>query len=217
MPKSILVCAAHPDDEVLGCGGTIARHVTEGNKVNVVYLADGVSSRAVDNEQILLRHEAAIRAQKVLGIQGIPVFYDYPDQKLDTIHLLKLVQSIEHVCHPNIVYTHHLGDLNADHRRVTEAALIAFRPLPGSTVEAIYGFETLSSTEWASEEIFVPTRFVAIDLEKKLAALKEYQSEMRDFPHPRSYDGVRALAMLRGMTVGLPTAEAFTVLREIIA
>src|SRR5215475_6916202 len=121
MPKSILVCAAHPDDEVLGCGGTIARHVTEGDKVNVVYLADGVSSRTVDNEQIWLRHEAAIRAQKELGIQGIPVFYDYPDQQLDTIPLLRLVQSIERVCRPNIVYTHHLGDLNLDHRLVAQA------------------------------------------------------------------------------------------------
>ena len=209
MPKSVLVCAAHPDDEVLGCGGAIARHIDEGDQVHILFFTDGGRKRV----------SAAESAAKILGADQ-PVFCTFPDQQLDTIPLLGMVKTIEQTIEPlvpNIIYTHHLGDLNLDHRLVAQAVLTAFRPLPGSTVEAVYGFETLSSTEWASEEIFVPTRFVAIDVEKKLAALKEYQSEMRDFPHPRSYDGVRALAMLRGMTVGLRAAEAFTVLREIIA
>jgi len=216
MPKSVLVCAAHPDDEVLGCGGAIARHTAEGDKVQILFFTDGVSARennlSIEGQD---RQKAANEAVHILGAEVVGCCY-FPDQQLETVPLLKLTKILERY-NPNIIYTHHLGDLNLDHHFVAQAVLTAFRPLPGSTVEAIYGFETLSSTEWAFEEIFVPTRFVAIDIEKKLAALKEYQSEMRDFPHPRSYDGVRALAMLRGMTVGLRAAEAFTVLRQIIA
>jgi LmbE family N-acetylglucosaminyl deacetylase len=227
LSQTILVCAAHPDDEALGCGGVMARHAAEGDHVHVLFLAEGVSSRRTDDgkaqAELSERRDSAIRAAKVLGAQT-PIFCDYPDQRLDMISLLDVIKSIESltadIC-PNVVYTHHAEDLNLDHRRVTQAVMTAFRPYPASRVVAIYGFETLSSTEWAfgsRQSAFSPLRYVSIatTLELKLAALREYRFEMRDFPHPRSYETVKALATLRGSTVGVPAAEAFTVLREVI-
>ncbi len=207
MSKNVLVCAAHPDDEMLGCGGVIARHIAEDDVVNVIFLTHGRAGAA-----------AAHSATRILRT-SVPHFIGYPDQGLDTISLLSLTQSIERwsqPMNPNIVYTHHAGDLNADHRRVTKAVMTAFRPLPGSSIEAIYGYETLSSTEWSVDHAFVPQRYVAIDLTKKMTALWEYDTEMRPYPHSRSYETVTALARFRGSSVGVQHAEAFTVLREVV-
>jgi N-acetylglucosamine malate deacetylase 1 len=226
LQKTILVCVAHPDDEVLGCGGTMARHVDAGDSVHVIFVADGVTARqesgANREKAVVDRREAARKAAKIIGCEP-PNHLDYPDQRLDTVSLLDLTQSIEArlaKIGPDIVYTHHGDDLNADHRLVSEATVTALRPMPGQKVIAVYGFETLSSTEWVFHSratAFRPNRFVAIEktLGRKLDALRAYHVEMRDFPHPRSYETVEALAKLRGSTVGLAAAEAFTVLREV--
>ncbi len=225
--ETILVCAAHPDDEALGCGGAMARHARLGDSVHVLFAADGVGARLTRNSAAETprreRREAANRAAGILGARP-PIFLDLPDQRLDAVPMLDLIQHIERVAsdtRPSIVYTHHVGDLNLDHRRVAEAAMVAFRPLSGSTVSAIYGFETLSSTEWSIGEAcsqFHPVRFVDIThhLDRKLDALRQYHGEMREHPHPRSDATVKALATLRGSTVGVPAAEAFSVLREIV-
>ncbi|QOZ52007.1 PIG-L deacetylase family protein [Bradyrhizobium sp. CCBAU 53338] len=224
--RTILVCAAHPDDEILGCGGTMARHVDRGDSVHVVFVADGIESRKAMNaerERLLTeRREAAFKAANIIGCER-PHFFDYPDQRLDTISLLDITQSIETLLaalQPDLVYTHHGDDLNADHRLVSEATMTAVRPMPGQKVVAVYGFETLSSTEWVFQSrgnAFRPNHFVGVasTLVRKLDALRAYDAEMRDFPHPRSYEAVAALTKLRGATVGLAAAEAFTVLREV--
>ncbi len=219
----ILVVAAHPDDEVLGCGGAVARHVDEGCTVDVVIVAEGALSRAdatsADVESLKL---AAAKAAHLLGANG-PTFLGLPDNRLDTVPLLDVVQHVERIVgelRPTIVYTHHAGDLNIDHQVVHRAVVSACRPIPGQSIRTIRTFETVSSTEWSFGVglPFVPTLFVDISaaLERKLAALEAYHSEMRDFPHPRSADNVRALAHLRGATAGLRAAEAFMTVRDVI-
>jgi N-acetylglucosamine malate deacetylase 1 len=226
-PATVLVVAAHPDDEALGCGGTIARHVAAGDRVHVQFMSDGVASRADENEansaDKLRRREEALAAAQVLGL-ALPRFADFPDNRLDTVPLLELVKCVEETVEdlaPNVVYTHHGGDLNVDHRLVHDAVLTACRPLPGRKVRAIYAFEVLSSTEWASPAAsrgFQPNRFVEItaEMETKLTALACYGSEMRPPPHARSLEAVKAMATLRGASAGVPKAEAFAVLREVL-
>jgi N-acetylglucosamine malate deacetylase 1 len=221
MNRTIIVVAAHPDDEVLGCGGTLARHVAQGDSVHLLFLADGVTSRDASADS-RYRNQAAISAAKTLGL-NTPHFLDLPDNGLDTIPLLKVIQAVEKVIdeiNPDIIYTHHGGDLNIDHEITHRAVITACRPIPGQSVTSIYGFEVLSSTEWGSPDQntpFQPTHFVSIEdfLDDKLAALKFYSEEMRDFPHARSFESVEHLARLRGSQVGLKAAEAFSVLRQI--
>lgn len=222
MNKHVLVIAAHPDDEVLGCGGTLTWHVSNGDKISIIFLADGETSRG-GQADIENRDNDALKAARKLKA-GRPVSLGMPDNKMDALPLLEIVQRLEPKImriDPDIIYTHHGNDLNIDHRITHQAVLTACRQQPGSRVKAIYGFEVLSSTEWASPETappFRPTRFVNITdhLEQKLAALKCYEKEMRSFPHARSYEAVRALARLRGASVGLAAAEAFSVIREIV-
>jgi N-acetylglucosamine malate deacetylase 1 len=221
MTERVLVVAAHADDEVLGCGGTMARHADGGDSVDVILLADGVTGR-IDNN-LENRHVSALKACSILGANE-PVFFDYPDQKLDTLSFLDIVQSIEPVIEklkPTIIYTHHGGDLNLDHRIVHRAVMTALRPIPSGIYKSIYAFEVASSTEWASSAIgdaFRPDHFVGIGttLDRKIEALSAYDQEMRDFPHSRSYEAVRALAVLRGASVGLSSAEGFVTLRSIV-
>jgi LmbE family N-acetylglucosaminyl deacetylase len=220
---SILVAAAHPDDEVLGCGGTIARHVERGDTVAIAFLADGASARAgAGVAEIEARRRGALAAARQLGAAA-PVFFSFPDNRLDSVPLLDIAQAIEGVVaatRPSIVYTHHGGDLNVDHRRVHQAVLTACRPQPGHPVDAIYAFEVPSATEWGGSGFgpaFAPTRFVDIApwLGRKTAALDVYAGELRDWPHPRSRDGVESLARWRGATAGMSAAEAFMILRHL--
>ena len=223
--ETVLVCVAHPDDEVLGCGGTIARHTANGDVVHLLFVCDGVTARqgaTGDAHAVGNRREASARAAKILGAQP-PEFLNYPDQELDAIPRLKVTQSVESVARrikPSIVYTHFSNDLNSDHRRISEVAMTAFRPYPGQSVCAVYSFEIPSSTEWGflSREPFQPSRFVDISatLARKIEALRAYDAEMRAFPHARSYKSVEALALWRGASVGLHAAEAFSVLREVV-
>lgn len=221
MTEQVLVVAAHADDEALGCGGTIARHAGNGDSINVVFLADGVTSRG--DAVLAARRAAAAKACAILGANE-PVFFDFPDQKLDTVGFLRVVQAIEPTIEkfqPTVIYTHHGGDLNLDHRIVHQAVMTSLRPMPSSRYSAIYAFEVASSTEWAGPSIgppFRPDHFVDIQdtLDRKIEALHAYDQEMRDFPHSRSYDALRALAVLRGASVGLRAAEAFVTLRSIV-
>jgi LmbE family N-acetylglucosaminyl deacetylase len=225
----VLAVAAHPDDEILGCGGILARHADAGDDVHVLIVAEGATSRddrrdaAGRCDEMAGLRQAARAAAGVLGAHP-PVFLGLPDNRLDQLALLDVVKAIEAVVAPlapAVVYTHHGGDLNIDHRIVHQATLTACRPLPGSSVEAIFAFETLSSTEWASPasgDAFRPTRFVDISgqLERKLKALRCYAGEMRAFPHARSEDAIEALARVRGSSAGIEAAEALAVIRQVV-
>jgi LmbE family N-acetylglucosaminyl deacetylase len=218
----VLAIVAHPDDEVLGAGGTLARHGAEGSEVHIVFLADGVSARGDDKPAVERRAKAARLAASLLGARE-PEFLGFPDNRLDALDLLDITRALEQVVkkvEPNTIYTHHAGDLNIDHTLCHRAVLTACRPLLGSTVRHIYAMEVPSSTEWASPHLadaFMPTRFVDISAtqEIKRRALEAYGEEMRAFPHPRSLEAVNALAVWRGASVGLISAEAFMVVREI--
>ena len=216
--KRILAVAAHPDDEALGCGGTLARHAREGDEVYALFMTDGVGARGAGGATG--RRKAAQEAAKALGIKKC-VFNRFPDNAMDGMPLLDVVKAVEKTIRqvaPHIIYTHHGGDLNIDHAVTARAVLTACRPLPGAGVEAIYGFEVLSSTEWAGPapgNAFCPAHFVDIDTDfaAKRKAVNAYSPEMRPFPHPRSPEAIAALAVLRGAQAGMKKAEAFTVIR----
>lgn len=222
----VLVVVAHPDDEVLGCGGVIAKHVTNQDLVYLLVLSNGVSSRNLEksalNEQIQLRREALKKACHILGVKEY-IQQDFPDNAFDSIKLIDLVQAIEKVVDdikPTIIYTHFLGDLNIDHQLTHQAVMTACRPLPGASVKAIYSFEVLSATHYNAVGAlpqFAPNCYVDISafFEKKMEALAAYNIEMREFPHARSVEGVKALLKFRGSTVGVDAAEAFVVERLI--
>ncbi|NQU57184.1 MAG: PIG-L family deacetylase [Rhodospirillales bacterium] len=220
---NVLVVVAHPDDEVLGCGGTIARHAAEGDGVHILIVAEGATSRDAEGEDDVARLGDCARAAAEVLKAKPPLLSGFPDNRLDSMDRLDVIREIErHVAkiQPDTVYTHHGGDLNIDHRIVHEAVITACRPLPGSSVRRILSFEAVSSTEWATPAIglpFRPTYHVDIStyLPTKLAALECYGPEMRPFPHPRSTQAVEALARLRGSQVGLMAAEAFQSEREL--
>jgi N-acetylglucosamine malate deacetylase 1 len=220
--KTVLVVAAHTDDEALGCGGTIARHVAEGDTVYAVFMADGVTSRAEASPQdIENRNHAAEKAREILGITK-NFYLGLPDNRLDSLPLIEVIQQLEPIIQqlqPAVVYTHHHGDLNVDHRITHQAVLTACRPTPNNSVKEIYTFEVMSSTEWATPtcEPFIPNYFVGINeqLNIKIKALQAYQTEMREEPHSRSFSHIQHLAKHRGNTVGLKNAEAFCTIRTI--
>lgn len=224
MNESVLIVAAHPDDEVLGCGGTMARLAADGCDVHVAFLADGIGSRdsehPVDKEKLQQRRVAARKAAEILGVASVS-FDDLPDNRLDTVPLLELVQRVELLVsqhQPNTVFTHFSGDLNVDHRQVYRAVVTACRPQTGHPVHELLCFEVASSTEWQPPghgKSFNPNLFINIGdtLERKLAALDAYASEMRAWPHPRSQRALESLARWRGATVGCEAAEAFVLER----
>ena len=226
MTQSILILAAHPDDEVLGCGGTIAKLADEGVIVHVAFLADGVFSRAgeqtVQQLELTSRRKAAQKACEILGVKSVS-FGDFPDNRMDTTPLLDITKAVEALIskyQPEVVFTHHAGDVNIDHRRLHEAVVTACRPQQGHPVKTLLCFEVPSSTEWqlpGSAPAFTPNWFVDISatLVRKLAALEAYADELRAWPHPRSRQGVDHLAHWRGATVGFDAAEAFILGRQL--
>jgi LmbE family N-acetylglucosaminyl deacetylase len=221
--RRVAVIAAHPDDEVLGCGGTIRRHTLAGDEVWTVILADGEGSRDAAGKEAVAAREVAMRAAaEILGIRHHAT-HRLPDNRLDAMPLLDLIKIVEaHIREiaPAVVYTHHAGDLNVDHRCVNQAVLTACRPQPGIAVRRIAFFEIPSSTEWqmpSSAAAFTPNHFVDIGatLDAKMAALKAYCGEMRRWPHARSYEAVEHLARWRGATIGCTAAEAFVIGRDV--
>jgi LmbE family N-acetylglucosaminyl deacetylase len=226
--QRVLVVAAHPDDEVLGCGGTIARHADAGDLVRVLIVAEGATSRqsrrdrAEAKDELSSLAQAAQAASSILGAVGVELM-DLPDNRLDSIDRLNLIKQIEERIakhKPQVVYLHHAGDVNVDHRRLHEAVVTACRPFPGQTVRQLLSFEVASSTEWqppGSAPAFHPNWFVDISSqwERKCLALEAYASEMRPWPHARSIESLEHLARWRGAQVGVEAAEAFCLLRQI--
>ena len=229
MNNIILVIVAHPDDEILGCGGSMAKWVKDGNEVHVLILAEGSTSRGKirdrKDHKVELTHlsEAANEAGQIIGIDSINLM-DYPDNRMDSVDLLDVIKTIEKYLEkikPEVVLTHHFGDLNIDHRLVHEAVITACRPYPDHYVKRILTFEVPSATEWRSATInnlFVPNWFedISLTLDLKVKALEAYHLEMREWPHPRSLKAVKHLARWRGSSIGCEAAEAFMLIREII-
>lgn len=215
-PRSTLIVAAHPDDEVLGCGGTAARLAAAGCEVHVRILCGTTSSRGTPSA------EADAEFEKAAGVLGAASTerWDYPDNRLDTVPLLEIVQRIARAANetaPELVLTHDPSDLNIDHVLAHRATITAFRPLPGAGHTMVACYETLSSTEYQDAGVahFRPSWYVDIGatLERKLDAMRCYASELCDPPHPRSLDGIETLARRRGHEVGRAAAEAFRIVR----
>jgi len=227
--NSVLVVAAHPDDEVLGCGGTIYKLTKKGTIVNIIFLSNGVDSRTIKNKKLIkkkidTRKLNAKKAAKILGANS-PIFLDLPDNQLDKFPLLILVKKIEFFIKklsPKTVYTHWGGDLNIDHQYAHNSVITACRPLKKCSVKNIFFFEIPSSTEWQiphkKKFFFSPNWFEDISAteNKKLRALKVYSSELKKWPHSRSLKGVKILAAWRGASAGVKSAEAFVLGRKII-
>jgi LmbE family N-acetylglucosaminyl deacetylase len=218
--EKILVLCAHPDDETLGMGGTIAFHTSRGDKVFVLIFADGESAREnYSTKKINRRQEEAKKAASNLSVTEIQ-FLQFRDQILDTVSILELAKKIEMAIkkwNPDTIYTHYWGDVNQDHRRVFESSLIAARPTPNSKIKKIVCYETPSSTEWGSIG-FKPNLFVDITkfMRVKLRAFKNYTAESNSFPHPRSEEAIIARAKYWGSTIGCKYAEPFIIIRDIV-
>lgn len=221
----VLVVAAHPDDEILGCGAALALHAAKGDRVHVVVMGQGVFSRSDGSATpaaLAALRECAEKANRIVGASSLELL-DYPDNRMDEIARLDLTKAIEAVLErhaPHVVYTHFLSDLNVDHQRVSEAVCVACRPVPGSHLRSLRFFEVQSSTEWqppANGTAFAPNLFVDVSktLETKLEALRAYASEMRAWPHARSLEAVEHLARWRGASVGVNAAEAFVLARAL--
>ena len=212
----MLVIAAHPDDELLGSGGTLKKLINHGYKVITVIFAKG------RKEAEATIKEAVIKANKHLGIEEI-IFLEFPNLLLETfpLHVInKEIEALLEKYEPEMIFTHHYGDVNKDHQILFQAVITAARPLPGKNPVEILCYETVSSSEWSqqtNDKTFKPNYFVNITetIDEKLEALQFYDVEMRPFPHPRSYKGVQYLAQVRGMTVGVEYAEAFEIIRRV--
>jgi N-acetylglucosamine malate deacetylase 1 len=220
--NNILVVVAHPDDEALGCIGTLYKHLEDGSDVSIMFMTDGVSARV--NASNLEHKERKKYFNK--AVKFFPYFKhkacSFPDNAMDTIAFIEIVREVETFIseiNPAVIYTHFESDLNIDHRICYQAVMTACRPLPRSKIKEIYSFEVLSSTEWcvSSGKTFNPNYYVNIknSFNKKIEYLKCYEGEMRDFPHPRSYENIEAIAKFRGASSGLEAAEAFVINRII--
>ena len=225
MADVVLAVFAHPDDETLACGGTLARHAREGATVRVLTFTDGVSSRGKDPDAAATRRREYEAACGTLGAEIVTPVREpdgFPDQQLETVPLTDLSRIIAAVIvdtDATTVYTHWLHDLNADHRRVAEAVLVATRPVAGSTVRRVLAAEVPESTSQAfGAPAFAPTVFVALrasDIEAKASALTCYASERRAWPHLRSVAAVQQRAAYWGGVAGVAAAEALVLLREV--
>jgi LmbE family N-acetylglucosaminyl deacetylase len=226
--KTILVVAAHPDDEILGCGGTIVRHVRNGARCHILILGEGITSRDNQREAEFRIHEIKKlkkQAKKAAGIIGATSLetLSFPDNRMDSVDLLDVIKQVEKAVHkirPDIIFTHHFGDLNIDHQITAKAVETAVRPLGKGKVKEVYAFEIPSSTDWSFSDPsnqFHPNCYFDIGdtLEIKLKAFKMYSGEKRTFPHPRSSENLIHHAKVRGSQSGLHVAEAFHLIRKI--
>jgi LmbE family N-acetylglucosaminyl deacetylase len=234
---NILVIAAHPDDEVLGMGGTIKKLTKTGNHVKIVIMATGIAARRSTNFQnnpdykinkknseVIEKQIAEIRRQskkssKILGVNDIE-FLDFPDNEMDKISRLEIVKKIEFLIDdfkPDVVYTHSQNDINIDHRLVYESTIIATRPSEKNIVKEVYSFEVPSSSEWNFTHMFTPNTFVKIDqeLKFKIKAMSKYVTEIEKYPHPRSLEALEIIAKRWGTVSGYNAAEAFVLIRRL--
>lgn len=221
--KSLLVIAAHPDDEVLGCGGTLLKLKKKKCKISILFISDGVSSReniaSSYNLLIKKRYAAAKKVAKIIGAHRVD-FLSLPDNNLEKIGLLNITKKIErliNIIKPDTILTHSNLDLNLDHQLVNKSVLVATRPQNNGIIKNIYSFEILSSSEWNfGTKIFEPNHFVDIsnEIKSKIKLIGYYNSELRKWPHPRSKKGIEVLANFRGQSVGVKFAEAFKLIRS---
>ncbi|MEO1958904.1 MAG: PIG-L deacetylase family protein [Nautiliaceae bacterium] len=217
--KRFLIVAAHPDDEVLGCFGTAKRLINEGYEGYTLILGEGKRARGADDELDILKKEIK-RANDVIGIKEVFSF-NFADNAFDSVRLLDIVKVVEKVVDevkPEIIFTHYEKDLNIDHQITYKATITATRPMVECVVKEIYSFEVLSSTEWNYPLSFSPDTFfdVSETIEYKIRAMSKYKSELREFPHPRSLEGIELNARQWGMRVGVEAAEAFKCVRRIV-
>lgn len=212
----VLVIAAHPDDELLGCGGTVALHTRAGDEVTSVVVCEGESLRY---EQSVGQASHMLQAAERLGVKDVRAL-GFPDQRLDTFTLTDIITPLEQVVaevRPEIVYCQYGGDINRDHEILFKAILVATRPLE-TFIQGIYAFDTASSTEWAYPRSFVPDLWVDISstLEAKLEAMACYKSEVRPYPHPRSLEALAHRARAWGNQVAVDAAEVFMTVRRVM-
>ena len=217
----VLVIAPHPDDEVLGCGGVIAKHLAQGNEVYVCIVTkecEPLFSEEMDQEN----KACALNAHKVLGITDT-FFLNLPAAMLENVPRYQLNSAIDKLVkdiRPEEVYIPHRGDMHLDHKMIADACMVALRPRFDYSVRRVYAYETLSETEWDvpnTTNAFIPNVYVDITdyIDKKLSAMREYKSQIAKFPNPRSIEAIKALAMLRGSTISRNNAEAFMLIRDI--
>lgn len=225
--KKVLVIAAHPDDEVLGMGGTIAKLSNEGKEVHLLIVTDGSSSQyrdATNLEEIIdSKKKETQKAAELIGIKMI-TYGELPDMKLDVtphITLNKIIEQAIDRIKPDTVFTHFWGDVNKDHQAVYESTLVAVRPLDGQVVKELYCYSVPSSTEWnpcKPDTMFMPNTYVEIEeyKEKKYEAMLAYSTELREYPHPRSVEHLKQLDIAIGLQVGMKASESFICLRKLV-
>lgn len=216
--KKILILAAHPDDEVLGCGGVIQRYKESKNEIYVCIVTDGSSTQYSGNKKIARQKDVECeKANKLLGVKRV-FRLNFPDMKLDTIPHFEVNNKINEIVEkikPNVIYTHSSLDVNKDHYFVNQSTQVVVRPGKSYLVK-VYEYEVFSSTEWARDKAFIPNTFVNIEkyIDKKIEGFKKYRTEVRKYPHPRSPEGIKSLAKYRGLQSGYKYAEAFRLVIE---
>ncbi|WP_448699650.1 PIG-L deacetylase family protein [Mucilaginibacter sp. AW1-3] len=228
--KKILIVVAHPDDEILGLGATMNRLVSDyGVSTHVVILGEGITSRSdvrdttLWNEQLNIHRANIYNAQKAIGYQSVSI-YNFADNRFDSVDLLDIIKVIEKEKQdfvPDVIFTHHGGDVNIDHQRTFEAVITCCRPMAHETVKTIITFETMSGTEWRASsdpKHFIPNLFVSVTeqgLNAKIKAMESYEFEKRAYPHPRSPEALKIVAQRWGIATGVEYAEAFCLIRNI--
>jgi LmbE family N-acetylglucosaminyl deacetylase len=228
--KRIMIVVAHPDDELLGSGATLHKLINDYNvKTHVVILGEGITSRSNERDVDLWEKELATHrenidnAQKAIGFHSTSIF-DFPDNRFDTVALLDIIKVIEQEkinFQPEVIFTHHGGDVNIDHQRTFEAVMTACRPMQNEIVKTIITFETPSGTEWRSPtdpRHFLPNLFFSVsqaNIDAKIKGMESYEFERREYPHPRSPEALKIQAQRCGIMVGTDFAEAFCLVRSI--
>ncbi len=216
--KKILIIAAHPDDEILGCGGTILK-LKKNNLIKVIFMTNGTDARGKNKKASQKRIQGCLNLFKKLKLNK-PLILNFPDNKMDTVPLLKIVKKIEEILskfNPEVVFTHFDGCLNIDHQITFKATVTACRPLKKTSVKKILSFEVPSSTEWAlsKDKKFQPNYYINISkyIKEKILLMKYYKDEIRPFPHSRSLKSIKTLSEYRGASAGVKNAEAFYLYR----
>lgn len=229
--QKILVVVAHPDDELLGLGATMNKLITEQNcTVRVIILGEGITSRSDKrnseqwSEELKIHRSNIESARKAIGYESVGI-YDFPDNRFDTVALLDIIKVIEKEkedFQPEIIFTHHGGDVNIDHQRTFEAVITATRPMEQEFVKTVITFETPSGTEWIASSDprkFTPNLFIRVsqeNLRAKIKGMESYEFEKRAYPHPRAPKALEILAQYRGLSFGIKYAESFCIIRSIL-
>jgi len=215
---TVLIISAHPDDEVLGCGGTISKLSAKGEEIIVYIVSEGTTAQ-YDRGKINTKREISNELKRILGIKDI-IYGDLPDAELDTVGCLKINKEIEKILHdydPESIFIQYGADINQDHRAVFDSSAVVSRPFPRKRLKRVLSYEVPSSTEWGNLfyqwKPFNPNYFIDVSdhIEKKIEAMSLYKIELRQYPYPRSFEGIRNLASYRGQSAGVPYAEAFNV------